>query len=535
MKNSNIIDRLHQRNLILTVFFLLSTGVIPVAQTILDSRPFFVRDRMQPVQCPELVALPQTFNDSINKPNATLFKRIGNACDDLLKLIHDIEHGLEETSFLRPVMVKLLAPLYHRLGLGSENALIGRNGWLYYQPDVACLTNPVSELADSIETVVDFNRQLAARGISLLVMPTPIKPSIEPEFLWKGYAGRNEPLLPPAYAAWLQALGHRGIRVFDSHPVLMKRKSGTHESPYLKTDTHWTPRAMEAIASALADEIRPDFDEGSAVLERQGRTVSSPGDIALMLNPGNSSVGYPLETVEINEMRIPGHGIWRESKSADVLLLGDSFSNIYSLEGMGWGRSAGLAEQLSYYLQRPIDRIVQNDAGASAGRRILSQELARGKDRLAGKKLVIWQFAVRELSFGDWQPIELKLNDSPADMPFIAPDSGKNWTVSGVIESISAIPLPGSVPYPDHIASVHLSDIRSGNPSLNFKQAMVYMQSMKDNQWTAAARLRTGDRVCIQLSAWVDIEDRMGGINRSEPEDGALLLAEPCWGELIHE
>lgn len=532
MKNSNIIDRLHQRNLMLAVFFLLSTGVIPVAQTILDSHPFFVRDRMQPVQCLELVELPHTFKDSINQPGASLFKRIGNAGDDLLKWIHDIEQGLEKTSFLRPVMVKLLAPLYHRLGLGGENALIGRNGWLYYQPDVACLTDPVSELADSIETVVDFNRQLAARSISLLVMPTPIKPSIEPEFLWKGYAGRNEPLLPPAYAAWLHALSHRDIRVFDSHSVMMKRKSGTHESQYLKTDTHWTPRAMEAVASALADEIRPDSDTGALGPDRQEHTISARGDIAVMLNPGVAST-FPPETVSINAVTIPGQGPWRESPSADILLMGDSFSNIYSLEAMGWGGSAGFAEQLSYYLKQPLDRIVQNDAGAIAGRRMLRQELARGKDRLAEKKLVIWQFAVRELAFGDWQPIELKLDESETDRSFIVPEPGEVWTVSGIVESVSSIPLPGSVPYSDHIASVHLSDIRSGNPSLNYGQALVYIHSMKNNQWTSAARLRPGDRVCMQLRSWSDVADQLGGINRSEPEQDDLLLAEPCWGELI--
>jgi hypothetical protein len=28
---------------------------------------------------------------------------------------------------------------------------------------------------------------------------------------------------------------------------------------------------------------------------------------------------------------------WRSSRDADVLLLGDSFTNIYALESMGWG------------------------------------------------------------------------------------------------------------------------------------------------------------------------------------------------------
>jgi len=80
---------------------------------------------------------------------------------------------------------------------------------------------------------------------------------------------------------------------------------------------------------------------------------------------------------------------------------------MYSLATLGWGESAGFAEQLSYTLQRPIDRIVQNDQGAHATRGLLARELGRGADRLAGKRVVIWQFAARELAFGDWRVIQL--------------------------------------------------------------------------------------------------------------------------------
>jgi hypothetical protein len=88
-------------------------------------------------------------------------------------------------------------------------------------------------------------------------------------------------------------------------------------------------------------------------------------------------------------------------------LLGDSFTNVFSLEGMGWGAAAGLGPQLSLALQRPIDVIAQNDSGAFVTRRALARELAAGADRLAGKRVVIWEFAARELSAGDWKRIEL--------------------------------------------------------------------------------------------------------------------------------
>jgi alginate O-acetyltransferase complex protein AlgJ len=111
----------------------------------------------------------------------------------------------------------------------------------------------------------------------------------------------------------------------------------------------------------------------------------------------------PPETVWITRVVDAGGAPWRPSRHADVLLLGDSFTNIYSLETMGWGTAAGFAEQLSRALRRPVDRIVQNDAGAFATRALLR----RDPGRLTATRVVVHQFATRELSFGDWQVIPI--------------------------------------------------------------------------------------------------------------------------------
>jgi len=38
---------------------------------------------------------------------------------------------------------------------------------------------------------------------------------------------------------------------------------------------------------------------------------------------------------------------------------------------------------------------------------MLAREMGGGVDRLAGKRVVVWQFAARELSAGDWRVIPL--------------------------------------------------------------------------------------------------------------------------------
>jgi alginate O-acetyltransferase complex protein AlgJ len=100
---------------------------------------------------------------------------------------------------------------------------------------------------------------------------------------------------------------------------------------------------------------------------------------------------------------LPDGSPWRSTRDADVLVLGDSFSNIYSLESMGWGISAGFIEHLSAAMRRPLDRIVQNDQASFATRELLQ----RDPGRLIRKRLVIYQFAARELASGDWKILPL--------------------------------------------------------------------------------------------------------------------------------
>jgi alginate O-acetyltransferase complex protein AlgJ len=116
---------------------------------------------------------------------------------------------------------------------------------------------------------------------------------------------------------------------------------------------------------------------------------------------------YKKQQVTIQQVQTPDGEAVYPTRDADILLLGDSFSNIYSFGGMNWGEAAGFAEQLSYYLQRPFDAIINNAGGSYVTRQQLARDMARGKDRLRGKRLVIWQFAMRDLLSGDWKLLDL--------------------------------------------------------------------------------------------------------------------------------
>lgn len=83
--------------------------------------------------------------------------------------------------------------------------------------------------------------------------------------------------------------------------------------------------------------------------------------------------------------------------------------------------------------------------------------------------------------------------------------------------------------------ALHLTGVVSADGSVSDAEALVYVFSMKAHRKTSLASLRSGERVCLDVRPWEEVEDRLGSINRSELEDESLLAAVPCWGEPIGE
>ena len=466
--------------------------------------------------------------------------------EDLKRVERTLENESLVSQWLLPRVQYLLTVL---LGAGNEQVYLGHDPWLFYRADVDHVIGPPfldpvrmkqrlhasGVQPDPIKAIVDFRNQLTARGIDLVVLPVSVKPSVEGEMLAVSNANRTQAssALPnPSFNEFKARLEREKVRVFDPARFLMERGRNGHR--YLETDTHWRPETMELVAERLADFLQLPAAAGSTSPSIIEKEIVARGDIAAMLKLSRGDKFFPPETVTIRQV-VTGNALWRPSKEADVLLLGDSFSNIFSFEAMGWGESAGFAEHLSFALRRPIDCILRNSDASFATREILSNELARGRDRLAGKKMVIWEFAARELSFGNWKLLDLKLGETKPSR-FLSLKAGEEIAVSGTVETISPVPRPGTVPYKDHIEALHLVDVvaaDSRDAAESHAQAVVYLWSMRDNEWTSAARLRPGDRVKLRLRPWPDVSAQYEKFNRTELDDSALQLEEPVWGEDI--
>ena len=201
--------------------------------------------------------------------------------------IKSAEKAIENESvvslWLRPRVQAILTEDFHA---GTEQVYPGRDCWLFYRPDVDYITGPpfldsaqlkqrereAGVQPDPIKAIFDFRNQLAARGIDLIVMPVPVKPCVDGEMITAG-PRQTRSLQNASFADFKALMEKEGVRVFDSAPLLMKRKATAGGAPlFLETDTHWRPETMEFVAQQLAVFLRtpgPVLSAGLRVTEKK--------------------------------------------------------------------------------------------------------------------------------------------------------------------------------------------------------------------------------------------------------------------------
>lgn len=336
--------------------------------------------------------------------------------------MEDFDDALAERSLVgKAARADIQWLLTAKLNAGNQQVIRGRKGWLYFRPAVDHLTGqgfldprvlarkPAKSAADPLLAIRDFAAQLAERGIGLVVVPTPVKAAIHPEGL--AAVGDDLPLLEnPSSTHFLVRLRELEIPAYSPAERLRQLRRQKPDALFLRTDTHWTPPAMEATAEGLAAYLARHValpDGRGATHARGASWVRGRGDLAALLRLPARRAVFAEELTRSQPVVDADGQPWVADPEADILLMGDSFTNIYSQAELGFGAGAGLAEQLSYYLGRKVDKLALNAGGPTAVRTRLAEELAAGNDRLAGKRLVVWQFSERELSSGDWSLVDL--------------------------------------------------------------------------------------------------------------------------------
>jgi len=301
--------------------------------------------------------------------------------------------------------------LFRWFGQGNDKIVVGRRGFLFFHLELEMAAGPGflqrtsvpirgiedkprrGNSSDPISAIVDFERQLRALGIHLVFVPIPAKAFILPEEVWPGYPASAGPAWNRDREAFKARLADADVDVVDMTDELWRAKEQPGESLFLRLDTHWTPRGLSLVADRLAAHVRP-FLDGTVkhAFATRKQHVTNFGDLLRILELQPSSGLFKPETVEIIQV-LEGDALARGDDSSPVLLLGDSFANIYRRKEMEWGDGAGLGEQLMLRLGVGAQVIAINGGGATAVRETLAQKPAG----LRHKKVVVWACSARDL------------------------------------------------------------------------------------------------------------------------------------------
>ena len=288
-----------------------------------------------------------------------------------------------------------------------------RSGWLvkttllvfrFLNPELFEATDADDEdseqtLARVVATVADAHRQLAARGVELLVVPLPTRLNVYPEALIDVELGDEFRGCAPGLERLCERLRAEGVEVLELLPHLAAARGQLDASEdqlvFLNANAHWTPKGMALCAEVLAEHVRarPWYTapaEPTTRLERFAARWEPDGE---QLPDGVQPPVLEFERV----LTLDGERVPRADSESAIVLWGDSFTTIYKAEG------ADLPRRLAHLLGTPIDVIASLGGGVDSTR----LNFARRRDPTAGKRIVIWAFSTRSLMSGQWKPKRL--------------------------------------------------------------------------------------------------------------------------------
>lgn len=327
-------------------------------------------------------------------------------------------HGWDRETRDRSVVGQAIRPRllqlqYDLFGDAGAKAVVGRDGWLFYRPDVDYLLRPRMDqerfYLGSFDTMVgghrvnvrnplvairDVDRQLKARGIHLVVVPVPGKPTIYPEKL----AGGPVDSIHSPTLMFLDSLRSSGVDAVDLVTPLRTAKHAVGADLYLRRDTHWSPAGVAVAAEVIANHLLTlepvSRRRDTARYGSREASIERWGDICEMSALPRRREIWTTETVSASQVVDSSHSPYVDSDTAAVLWLGDSYSRIYQTDEP---KAAGIIAQVARKIGQPLSSVV-NDGGAST---VVRRKLHQKAKLLDHAKVVVWEFVERDIRFGD--------------------------------------------------------------------------------------------------------------------------------------
>ncbi len=254
------------------------------------------------------------------------------------------------------------------------------------------------ETADPIPAIVDFQHQLQARGIQLLLVPVPPKASIYPDKIAPAIS------VPPAETAphlraFLEELRGRGVNVIDLSEAFEQNRESNHGPAFCKTDSHWSGLGCVLAAEAIAARMPQNLAAPSTRRDFDGtwKDVTITGDLNSLIGSSGEKTGPENVAVRVVAEKANGAGV-KPDPNSPLLLMGDSHTLVFH---DFLAERAGLVDQLAHELGFAPDLIGTRGSGATAVRISLYRRSHADAGYLGRKKVVVWCFSAREFTEAD--------------------------------------------------------------------------------------------------------------------------------------
>jgi hypothetical protein len=304
-----------------------------------------------------------------------------------------------------------LANTFQNLDKKNAAAGAGVDGWLFFGGELRLLSlgrfwgddaAKVSrahkpELKDPVPAILDFQQQLKARGIELVVVPVPPKAAVYPEKIVPGLDVRTtDPA--PMLRRFYDELRTAGIDVLDLSPILIQNRDDPRGPVFCKIDSHWSGLGCVLAAQAIAEKVRQKLPAPSVPKQyvAEWKETQISGDLTRLLPP-DAHKPAP-EKISVQSVSEKGTGAAVEpDANSPLLLLGDSHTLVYHDRDFSPER-AGLVDQLALQLGFAPDLIGTSGSGATPVRVNLYRRSLKDPGYLAKKKIAVWCFAAREFT-----------------------------------------------------------------------------------------------------------------------------------------
>jgi hypothetical protein len=174
---------------------------------------------------------------------------------------------------------------------------------------------------------------------------------------------------------------------------------------YLAQDTHWSPGGARLAAGAVARRVLDGgpIHPGDRTYRERSVTVRQYGDLVEMLHVPQLERALEPESIAcLQVVRADSGTPYQDEPESEILILGDSFLRMYEKDEPG---AAGFIAHLARQLGQPLASIV-NDGGGST---LVRQALSYRPMLVRNKKLVLWEFAERDIRYGTqgWRIVPL--------------------------------------------------------------------------------------------------------------------------------